>query len=70
MKIIVFGAVQRVSQDVFCESRFAQFTKPVRPLGSLHLAFPSPFNVADKHDRVLVGTWLLRSWCPPGRGRE
>jgi len=25
------------SQDVFCESRFAQFTKPARPLGSLHL---------------------------------
>ena len=34
--------VQRVSRDVFCASRFAQFTKPVRPLGSLHLPLRGP----------------------------
>lgn len=38
---------------MFCESRFAQFTKPVRPLGSLHLAIvnlpTAPFLGREKY---------------------
>lgn len=44
IKITITRPIQLFSQDVFCASRFAQSPKPVRPLGSLHLAVFLPHN--------------------------